>query len=446
MPEQREQWSSRIGFILATVGSAVGLGNVWRFPTMVARSGGGAFLLLYLVVVVAVGVPIMMSELAMGRRSQRGLTGAFRNLGPGGKWWPAGLLPALAAFLILSYYSVIAGWTLIYTVYGISGNLGGLDAIDLLGAFTWMTESTFLPILGQAVFLLMSSAVVYYGVAAGIERWSKILMPTITFLLLLLLVRVLSIEGAIDGVLWFLRPDFGLITFNTALEAVGQVFFSFSLGMGAVLTYGSYLSPDDDITRNSFIISIADVGIAVLAGLVVISALFAFNIEPEIGFGLVFVALPAIFNTFPLAQFWVAIFFLALSFAALTSMISFLEVVNAILMEELNWTRPKSVVVLGILIFIAGVPSALSTGTMRELTLFGRDIMDAVDALSSNLLLPLSGLITAIFVGWIWGARSAADEIRVGAGDFRLAPLWSFIVRYVVPVALLYILIAGLLP
>ncbi len=441
----REEWGSRTGFVLATVGSAVGLGNVWRFPTIVARSGGGAFLLLYLVIVLAVGIPLMMSELAMGRRSQKGVVGAFRDLRPGTGWWLAGLVAALAVLLITSYYSVIAGWTLIYTLLSVAGGISGLGSAGLTELFAHLTEDTLLPIYGQGIFLVIASTIVFYGVTAGIERWGRILTPGIVVLLLVLLGRVLFLEGGLEGAVWFLRPNFAQMSFGVALEALGQVFFSFSLGMGAVLTYGSYLSRRDDIPVNSLIISLADVGIAVLAGLVVISALFAFGIEPEAGFGLVFIALPAVFNTLPGALFWSTVFFLSLSFAALTSLISFLEVLNALLIEERGWSRPRAVVTVGVLSFIAGIPSALSQSLLDSVRILGWDFMGLTDMVASNLLLPLSGLLTTIFVAWVWGTPAAEEEISLGAVSFRTAPLWSFIMRYIAPVALTYILVAGLI-
>ncbi len=432
-----------MGFILATVGSAVGLGNVWRFPTMVARSGGGAFLLIYGAVVLVIGIPLMMAELAMGRGSGRGVVGAFRTL-RAGPWWVAGVLASAAVFLILSYYSVIAGWTLLYTALGAAGNLRGMQVAAMEQMFNHVTGGTVLPVVGQVCFVVLSCTVAYFGVSEGIERWGRILLPAIVLLLLLLMGRVILLPGAVDGIMWFLRPDFTQLSVSVSLEAVGQVFFSFSLGMGAVLTYGSYLSRRDDIGNNAIIIAFADVLIAVLAGLVVISALYAFDIDPEVGFGLVFVALPAVFNTLAFSAFWNAAFFLSLSFAAMTSLVSFLEVINAIAMEELGWPRRLVVPLVGLGTVVAGLPSALARGALQDIVLWDRDIMDAVDALTSSALLPLSGLLTVIYVGWVWTARDAAREI---AGERPLSQwmkLWMVIIKYIAPLALTYILLAGI--
>ncbi len=443
-PQGREQWNSQLGFILATVGSAVGLGNVWRFPTVVVQRGGGAFLVVYMVVVLAVGIPLMMAELAMGRRSRMGVVGAFRIIGRADRWGILGLIAAVSVFMILSYYVVIAGWTFLYTLLGLSGQIAGLGVGGLTDLFEGITSSV-LPLYGQGVFLIVACSIVYFGVTSGIERWGKILTPGIVFLLLLLLGRVILLEGGPAGVWWFIQPDFSRISFPVILDAVGQVFFSFSLGMGAVLTYGSYLSRQDNIPTNSLIIGFFDVAIAVLAGLVVTGALFAFGIEPEVGFGLVFVALPAVFNTLPAALFWGSAFFLALSFAALTSVISFLEVLVAMLMEEMRWTRPAAVLTVFSTTFIAGIPVALSGGLWSHVRLWGLDIMGFVDAAASNIALPLSGIATVIFVGWVWGIRGARHEISPRDRTFPLAGAWSIIIRYLAPVALAYVMIRSFL-
>ncbi|MFO8059920.1 MAG: sodium-dependent transporter, partial [Bacillota bacterium] len=436
--------ATRAGFILATVGSAVGLGNVWRFPAIAVRSGGGAFLLLYLAVVLVVGIPLMMSELALGRRSRRGVVGAFRQIRPGSGWWAVGVIASLAVFMIASYYSVIAGWTLTYTLLSASGSTSGLGSAGLTELFAHLTQDVLLPIYGQGALLLIAVTIVFSGVTAGIERWGRILTPGIVLLLLLLLGRVSLLDGGPTGMAWFLRPDFSRISLGVALEVVGQVFFSFSLGMGAVLTYGSYLGRSDDIPLNSLIISLADVGIAVLAGAVVTAALFAFGIEPEAGFGLLFIALPAVFNTLPAAALWSTAFFMALAFAALTSLISFLEVLCALLIEETGWPRSRAAVIVGTLCFIAGIPSALSQSLLKAVRIAGWDVMGLVDTISSNIMLPLSGLLTTLFVAWVWGARAAGDEIALGSEASRVVPLWRFIIRYAAPVVLTYILIVGL--
>ncbi len=442
----REQWHSRLGFVLATVGSAVGLGNVWRFPTMVSRRGGGAFLLVYLVAVAAVGIPLMMAELSLGRRSQTNVVDAFESTSASSGWGLIGALAALAALTILSYYAVIAGWTLIYGYLGMTGQLANLSSDALGQLFSYLTQNTLWPLIAQAMFLGMSAAIVAAGVTAGIERYSTILLPTMVILLLVLLVRAILLPGAAEGVRWFLRLDLQAVNFGVALEAMGQVFFSFSLGMGAVLTYGSYLSRDDDIPQNSLLITTADVVIALLAGLVVVSALFAFGIDLDVGAGLIFVALPSVFNTLPASALWATLFFLSLTFASLTSLISFMEVLNAVVMEKLNWSRRASVVAVSAGVFIGGIPSALAEGPLANITPAGMNLLDFFDFVASNAMLPLSGLLTVIFVGWVWGIESAGEEITRGAINLPAAirHIWGIIIKYAAPLVLAYILINGI--
>lgn len=445
MAGQREHWNSRSGFILATVGSAVGLGNIWRFPTAVVRNGGGAFLLLFLIIVLFIGVPMIIAELTLGRKSQKNLVSTFSTLAPGSKWWIVGLIGWAAVFIILSFYSVIAGWSLIYFLGSLLGFFSGLDTEGLTQAHNQIVGNPILPILGQAIFMVVTVIVVLYGVTKGIERWSKILMPGIILILFVLLGRTLLLEGAAEGVLWFLRPDLDLINLNTALDAVGQVFFSFSLGMGAILTYGSYLSPRENIPQSAVLISLSDVIIALLMGLIVIPALFVFNVEPEVGPGIIFVTLPAIFNVLPGSMIWSSLFFLMLSFAALTSSVSLLEVVVAYFVDEKKWPRPAAAISLGILNFMLGVPSALSKGILSDQIILGMDILDSMDFFASNVLLPLGGLLTVIFLAWVWGTDKAMAEIIKGSPHFKWGKAWSFVIRFIIPVAIAYIFISGIL-
>ncbi|MDO9573490.1 MAG: sodium-dependent transporter, partial [Candidatus Contubernalis sp.] len=398
---------------------------MWRFPTMVARGGGGAFVLLFLIVVIIIGVPLIMAELTLGRKSQRNIISTFSILAPGSKWWMVGLLGILGVFLILSFYSVIAGWSIIYFLGSIFGVFSPLDTEGLTQVYSQIAGHAFLPVLGQGMFLVVTVYIVISGVTRGIERWSKVLMPGILIILLVLLGRTLLLEGAVQGVLWFLRPNLELVNFKTALDAVGQVFFSFSLGMGAVLTYGSYLSSRENIPRNALLIGLADVAIAILAGLIVIPALFVFNIEPEIGAGIVFVTLPAIFNTLPGSVIWSSLFFLMLSFAALTSSVSLLEVSVAYLVDEKRWNRATAAIRLGIVTFLAGVPSALSQGVLADRLLLGRNFLDFIDFITSSIFLPLGGLLTVIFLAWIWGTENALIEIQKGSPGFAWGKPWA---------------------
>jgi neurotransmitter:Na+ symporter, NSS family len=444
MSGKREQWKSRTGFIMATVGSAVGLGNVWRFPTVVVQNGGGAFVILFLLIVVVVGVPLIIAELTMGRASKKNIVTTFSVLAPGTKWWIIGVFSLITVFIILSFYAVIAGWAVIYFVGSVMGIFTGLDAAGLTELNARLVSSPIIPVAGQAVFIVLTVIIVLVGVTGGIERISKIVMPGIIVILFILLARTLLLEGALEGVVWFFKPNLSLINVNTALDAVGQVFFSFSLGMGAILTYGSYLSDEENIPQSAFIIGISDVAIAILMGLIVIPALFAFNIEPEVGPGVVFVALPAVFNTLPFSIFWSGLFFLMLSFAAVTSAVSLLEVMTAYVVDQKGWSRKAASVTIGLLVFAVGVPATLSQGVLSNLLIMGRDILSLMDFVASNFFLPISGLLLVIFLGWVWSTGKAVAEIKKGSPHFYWGRAWSFLIRYIMPIAILYIFIAGI--
>jgi NSS family neurotransmitter:Na+ symporter len=444
MDEQgQERWGSRAGFVLATAGSAVGLGNIWRFPSVTAENGGGAFVAVLLLVILLIGVPGLMAELALGRRGKRNAVDAFLAVRPGSPWAGVGVLALLASFLVLSYYAVIAGWVLAYVVKALTGSLGGLDAAGLGEVYTALAHHAWHPVAWQASFLALTAAVVMGGVRAGIERWSRVLMPGLIVLLALLAGRVLLLDGAGDGVAWFLRPHWDDVGGHTLLRALGQVFFSFGLGMGVMVTYGSYLDRDEDIHRSAVYVAVADAGVALLAGLVVIPALFAFGLPIQGGAGLLFVTLPAVLNQMPLSAPLNVVLFVMLAIAALTSAISLLEVLVAFARSRLGLARRTTTLLAAALVFVAGVPSALAQGPYGVHVL-GLDVLTLVDTVTSDVLLPLAGLLTAVFVGWVWGAGPALAELRQGAGRFP-EWLWSLSVRLVIPATVAVILAASLI-
>ena len=439
----QERWGSRLGFVLATAGSAVGLGNIWRFPSVTAESGGGAFVALYLLVILLICVPGLMAELALGRRAKRNAVDAFLVVRPGTPWAWVGVLALVASFLVLSYYAVIAGWVLAYVGKALTGSLRGLDAAGLSEAYAAVSRHPWHPMVWHASFMALTAAVVMSGVRSGIERWSRVLMPGLIALLALLAGRVLFLDGALDGLVWFLRPHWDDVGWHTLLRAMGQVFFSVGLGMGVMVTYGSYLDSGEDIHRSTVYVAVADAGVALLAGAVVIPALFAFGLPIQGGAGLLFVALPAVLNQMPLSAPLNVVFFLMLAIAALTSAISLLEALVAFARQRLGLTRRVTTLGMAALVFVAGIPSALAQGPYG-ISVLGRDVLTAVDAVASHLLLPLAGLLTAVFVGWVWGAGSALAELRQGAGRFP-ERLWSVSVRLVIPAAVGVTLTAGLL-
>jgi len=441
--ERREHWGSILGFIFATVGAAIGLGNIWRFPTTVGREGGGAFVLVYLAVVLAVGLPAMLGELTIGRRAQRNAIGAFQAIRPGGPWWVVGAFGVLASFIIISFYTVIAGWSLAYFFLGLTGGLTGLDPQGLSATFDALVSDPIRPVLWHLAFMAITAAVVLFGVKQGIERWAKVLMPGIFIVLLILFVRVITLPGAVDGAIWFLRPDFAQLGWRTLLTATGQVFFSFSLGVGVMITYGSYLGREANLARSAVIIGAIDVLVALLAGLTIIPAVFALGISPETGPGLLFITLPGVFGQLPFGgQFFGTIFFVMLSFAALTSTVSMLEVIVAYLVDEKRLGRVAATLLTATAAFLLGVPAAMAEGPLADWRILGLDFLSLLDFTTANVLLPLGGLLTALFVGWVWGVDRAILEISQG-GTRQGLWTWGLAVRYVVPVALAVVLVTG---
>jgi len=509
----REHWSSGFGFILAAAGSAIGLGNIWKFPYITGENGGGAFVLVYLLCIAVIGLPVMLCEITMGRHTQRNPVGAFKKLSPAsstvahllgagmvltsvflfcfGRWgwgglslvigllifrygWvAAGAMGVLAGFTILSFYSVVAGWTLGYMMQAVRGKLR-FPTEDLanahFGAFIsdpiWTVGCHFL-------FMLLCVLIVYKGVQSGIERWSKILMPMLFLILIALILRGLTLKGSAAGVRFFLSPDFSKLTGEGVLIALGHAFFSLSLGMGAMITYGSYVKREENIFISSLTITVLDTLVALMAGLAIFPAVFAMGFKPDAGPGLVFKVLPRLFAQMRGGRFWAALFFLLLLVAALTSGISLLEVVTAYFVDERGWGRREATIVFGFIIFELGALAAMSIGDWNNLEwmhqgllyIFGSvkdSFFDVLDNLASNWMLPLGGMFICIFVGWIWGTRNAVAEIRHGSQNFAdvhiisllaglkddeshnsevhvltLASIWGIFIRFVSPVAIL---------
>ncbi len=434
---QRGTWGSKLTFILAAAGSAIGLGNIWGFPTQVGQHGGAGFVLVYLGCVFLIGVPVMIAELTLGRRTKRDAVGAFKSLAPRSMWKYVGALGVLTGLVILSYYSVIAGWTLKYLWFTVEGGLRGATPDQINSVF-----SNFLsgpePILYHLIFMGLTIWVVMGGIEGGIEKVTTILMPFLFVILLLLVLRSVTLPGAIEGIEFYLSPDFSKIDFKVVLAAMGQAFFSLSLGMGAMITYGSYLSKKEDLVSSAIYVSLSDLLIAFLAGFAIFPALFAVEgLRPDQGPSLIFLVLPNIFNEIPFGQAFGAAFYLLLVIAALTSSISLLEVVVAYFIDERGWSRKKAAGLIGGVAFLVGIPSALSEGYVPFLTGFLED----ADFLFGKLSLVVGGLLISLFLGWKWGLQPALKEIRSSNARFRLAPVWSILIRFVCPLAIAVILI-----
>lgn len=443
--QSRDGFSSRFGVIAAIAGSAVGLGNIWRFPYVAGENGGGAFLLLYFACVVAIGIPVMMSELVIGRRAQSNAYGSFKRLAPGKPWYIIGILGIVAAFVILAFYSTVAGWTLEYIVQSFSGSLHGKSNEELKGFFEGFISHPWRPLLWQGGFMFLTAFIVYFGVQKGIEKSSKILMPLLLLLVIALCVRSLTLPGSMQGLKFFLYPDFSKITWDVVLKAMGQAAFSLSIGMGALITYGSYIQKSTRLTGTAFQITLADTSIAVLSGLIVFPAIFSYGISPTEGPGLAFIVFPAIFSQMPAGDIFAIAFFILLAVASLTSTISVLEVFVAFLAEETRLSRKSATAVGALSIAVVGVFCTLSFGAMKDITIMGKTIFDLFDYSSANILLPLGALLIVIFTGWFMGKKNVKDELtNGGVMKGRLFFLFLFIIRYIAPVVIIIVFLKSL--
>ena len=441
----REQWKSRTGFILAAAGSAVGLGNIWRFPYLAGEHGGGGFLALYLIFVFTIGISVLLAEMTIGRAAKRQPAGAFRVLG-GGRWLAAGYFGVAAAFFVLSFYSVVGGWTLAYVVKAATGALDGATAGSAGQVFNALIADPLKPVAYHGVFMALTTVIVFRGIASRIEATSKLLMPALFILLLVLVGRALTLPNAGAGLVFYLQFDFEKVTGGTVIAALSQAFFSLSVGLGAMITYGSYLDARESLPKSAAWVAIIDSGVAFLAGLLIFSAVFAFGLDPAAGPGLTFVTLPAIFGQMPGGTIFAFAFFLLLAVAALTSAVSLLEVPVAYLIDEHGVSRRGAAVLLGAIVFLLGIPSSLSLGVWSDFTLFGLGIMDFMDNATTKVLMPFGSILLSLFAGWVVYPR-LARELMQQAGDRIAIPLrvWGIVCKFLGPAAILWIMAASLL-
>ncbi|MFC2152111.1 sodium-dependent transporter [Bacteroidota bacterium] len=434
---KRDSFSSKFGVIAATAGSAVGLGNIWRFPYVAGESGGGAFVLLYLGFILLIGVPVMLSEFIIGRRAKLNAFGSFKKLAPGKPWFLVGLMGIVAAFLILAFYSTIAGWTLEYIIQSLTNSFSGKSSAELKQTFETFQAGTFRPILWQLIFMGLTAWIVLAGIKDGIEKYTKILMPLLFVLIIVMCIRAVTLPGAAKGLEFLFKPDFSKITWGVVLEALGQAAFSLSIGMGALITYGSYIRKDNNLSTTAIQVSITDTLMAILAGVMIFPAVFAFGLKPDEGFGLVFIVLPNIFEQMAGGYIFSIIFFILLAVAALTSTISVLEVVVAYFVEELKIPRKKATLIGSVSISVLGILCTLSFGKLGSLQLFNKTIFGIFDYLTANILLPVGAFLIVIFLGWFLGKKVIENELsNEGSLKNRLLGLFVFIIKFIAPVAI----------
>lgn len=445
LPVNRESFGSKFGVIAAAAGSAVGLGNIWRFPLVTTQNGGGAFLIIYLGFVFLIGIPVMLSEFSIGRKAQLNAFGSFKKLAPGTPWYLVGFLGIITAFAILAFYSTVAGWTMEYLFQALTGQL--LKVENMQQNFSDFSSGTFRPLFWQLLVMLITGIVVFAGVKKGIEKFTKVLMPVLALLIVLVAVRSVTLDGAFEGVKYLFVPDWSAVTFKSVLMALGQAAFSLSIGMGTLITYGSYIQKDNNLLRISTEVALTDTFIAVLASLMVIPAVFAFSAsninELSPGPGLVFEVLPNVFKSIPGGIVISAFFFFLLCVAALTSTISVLEVVVAYLKEELNMSRRNATVLATFSITLLGILATLSFGVLSNFTILGKTVFGLLDFASANIMLTIGAMFIVIFVGWRMGKSGFIEEIS-NQGTIRSVffKVVFFIIRYIAPVAIGVIAVA----
>lgn len=432
---KRENWNSNTGFIMAAAGAAVGLGNLWKFPYLAGKMGGGIFVVIYLTFLILFGAPLLLSEMALGRHTGKSPVGAYESVQKG-----CGMIGAIGifcAFVVLCFYSVVGGWVLKYLFGYILNQVPDFDTFS---------ASVAEPLTFHILFAFLTFIIVIKGISGGIEKMSKLILPALFIILILLTVYAVSLPGAMEGIRFFLIPRTESLSQlpSIALTAMGQVFFSLSLGMGAIITYGSYLSKQSKLPFNAFVIPVLDTLVAFMSGILIMSAVFAFGLEPQGGEGLLFRTMPVVFSELPFGNFWGALFFLMVFFAAITSSISLLEVVVSFLMDTFHLKRFSATLLPTLLVFIIGAAAALSFGPLSHVRIAGQPIFGFLTMLADNYLMPASAFLLCIFVGFIWKKRLVIKEITNGGKiAFRFEKLFFIILRYIAPVIILLVFLSS---
>lgn len=445
----RTQWSNKIGFILAAAGSAIGLGNIWRFPYVTGTNGGGTFVIIYIFAILLIGIPLLIAEIYIGQKTQKNAVDAFKVLkGHNTVWQIIGWLGIVSAFLILSFYSVVGGWVLDYILKSIYGTFIGKSQNEIQILFKSLLNNPTNLLIWHTIFMGCTIGIVLLGVKKGIEKFSKILMPALFIILCFLLIWCMFLKGFTHSISFLFKPDFSKLSAQTIFLAVGQAFFSLSLGMGCMITYGSYINKQEsDLIKISFWIAFLDTLVALLAGITIFSIVFSFNMEASSGPGLIFITLPYLFNSIPLGHLISIIFFILLFFAAITSSISLLEVVTAYFVDNITIHRKFISIIVGFQIFVIGVLCALSFNILANAKIFNKfTIFDFFDGITSNVFLPLGGILISIFFGWILGPQAIYQIFKKYSiykiKFIKIIFIWTL--RLLVPITIFIILIRGI--
>ncbi|MCH9614826.1 MAG: hypothetical protein SP1CHLAM54_00420 [Chlamydiia bacterium] len=436
----REHWGSKLGFILAAVGSAVGLGVLWKFPYTVGQNGGGIFIITYALCLILVGIPVFIAELLIGRKTQRAAVGAFSLLAKGKTGWKiGGWLGVISSFFIMSFYSIIAGWGMSYVLMSLTGFYQHMSQHEIADAFTRLSKSGQITLFWHFLFTIITMSIVLSGVRKGIEFWSKIMTRTLFVLLVILFLYATQLDGFKQACHFIFYPDVGNFSFSSALEALGLAFFTLSLGQGIMISYGSYMKDDTNIPNMTFIVAFSVIIVAVLAALTVFPVVFTFNLSPEAGTGMIFQTLPYLFAQLPGALILSTLFFILFVFTALTSAIPFVEVVATNLMELLSWTRKRAVLTAATCTFLFGIPCALSgSGDMfpNWINIYGKTFIETIESLVFIWLVPIGGLVTALFAGWVIDQTVTRESI-----PGKLYPVWLFFMRFLIPLFILAVIL-----
>ncbi len=446
----RGAFATGLGAVIATLGSAIGLGNIWKFPFVTGENGGAAFLIVYIASTLLVGLPVMISEISLGRSARANAITTMQKLNPnkGQPWWLIGAVGALAAFTIMAFYTEVAGWVYAYIIK--SFNAGGLSTSpEVTGkAFSDLITSPWQSLIWQWVVLVVISIIIIMGVSKGIERVTKFMIPSLLVMVIIIAVRSLTLdpEATAKGLSFLFKPDFSKLTWDAVLIAMGLAFFKLSVGMGTMITYGSYWQKNQNIPLRTLTVMLSDLTVSLLAGLAIFPAVFAFGFEPASGPSLMFITIPAVFASMPFGQIFMILFFVLAGFAATGAMISLIEVPVAYVNERYNISRVKATIATNLTLAVIGSLAALSNSTLANFKLFGLTMFDLFDYVSSNLMLPIGGLFISIFVGWIWGRKNFETALSNDGtlDNMGIIKVVTFIVRYITPILVIVILLGGL--
>ncbi|GGI42519.1 sodium-dependent transporter [Mammaliicoccus stepanovicii] len=444
MSKQREEWSSKLGFIMASAGAAIGIGAIWKFPYVAGQFGGGAFLLLFIIFTLFIGLPMLISEFIIGRSVNKEAVSAYDTLAPKSPWRITGRLGVIGCFLLLTFYSVVGGWITIYTAMGLTGQIISDDA-NYGKMFEQIISQPFTILLGTFVFILLNVIVLSFGIKKGIERANNVLMPLLFIFFIILVVRAVTLEGASEGLSFFFSFNFSDFNAEGVLYALGQSFFSLAVGFSCMVTYSSYLSKQESLPTSAASVTGMNIIVSILAGMAIFPVVYAFSLEPTAGPGLLFIVLPNVFSQMAFGSLFLTLFLLLFLFATLTSSFSQFEIIISAIEKDKKRSRPKVVVIIGLLTFIACIPSSLSSGVLAHVDIFGKSIFDATDYLVSNILLPIGCLLIAVFISFRMDKALVKSEFQRGNTlSLKWFKLWKFLMRYIIPIIIIIVFIFSL--